>query len=132
MKCPACSASVPDGSAECPSCGVIFEKYELRKKRERAEAEAALASFTEPSRPIVNPRIGQLAAAALFFSWAGVMAHYVFLEWQKREDRRASLAAAAPSPIAPAMRAVAPPRRASAAVSASTSTVVLSSAAAVR
>lgn len=33
MKCPACSVNLPDGSTDCPSCGVNFEKWNLRAAR---------------------------------------------------------------------------------------------------
>ncbi|MDD5629923.1 MAG: hypothetical protein PHU21_12715 [Elusimicrobia bacterium] len=44
MKCPSCSAEAPDGSAECPACGLIFAKW-------TPERESLMRARLEPPLP---------------------------------------------------------------------------------
>jgi hypothetical protein len=98
MKCPSCKAAVPEGAVECPSCGVIFAKFEERRRRERAEAERALAEMNLAPPPTVHPYLGRVIAGVVLTAWAAVMGYLVFEEMLLQRARKAA-AAAAPAPI---------------------------------
>jgi hypothetical protein len=74
MKCPSCKAEAADGAAECPSCGVIFAKFEQRRRREREEAARALAQLDAAPAPTVHPHLGRAIAGVVLTAWFGARA----------------------------------------------------------
>ena len=97
MKCPSCGATVPEGALECPACGVIFAKFAEKRKREREEAEKALAAMNIPPPPIVDPHLGRKIGFGVFFLWFAVMGFFVVKEVLRKHERRAA------APNAPAV-----------------------------
>ena len=88
MSCPKCSAPVPEWAAECPSCGIIFERWRKREERLRRAREnppAAAPSEVvpgepklEPSPPLaVNPRTARLVAGGVVLAWLVVFAWFM-------------------------------------------------------
>jgi len=105
MKCPGCSAPAPDGSAECPSCGIIFAKFEEKRRKERAEAARSLE---EPHAEPLNPMLGKLIGGALLAVWALGMSILYFHEVSRRASRPAPAPRAA-APVAVSTPTPAPP-----------------------
>lgn len=72
MKCPKCGNPVPDGSLECPGCGVIFAKLKKLEERDKAQAEAALKQADAPEAakpPAIDPWLGRKIAAGIIVAW---------------------------------------------------------------
>lgn len=69
MKCPSCSTQAAGG--ECPSCGLIFSKWNQRQERARLKAEEALAALERGSgRPAsLDPWRGRILAGAFLAAW---------------------------------------------------------------
>ncbi|MDE2492086.1 MAG: hypothetical protein KGM24_14655 [Elusimicrobia bacterium] len=94
MECPSCAAQVPDGAAECPACGILFEKWREKKEREKRAALANLGRLEAGGEaPALDPVrrlwLVRAAAAILVLAWLGGFAWYYFvaLERAKRELR---------------------------------------------
>lgn len=75
MKCPSCAVEVGADAVECPACGVIFSKWREARKKEVAEAAAAL----EKPSPSVDPdahKKALTAAIAVAVGWMIFLAVY--------------------------------------------------------
>ncbi len=75
MKCPSCSAKVPEGEPGCPSCGIVFAKWKERQAKaaeksaeEKAKALAALEAPAAAGEPF-DPWRGRGIAAAVVLAW---------------------------------------------------------------
>jgi hypothetical protein len=92
VKCPNCSTAAPEGSAECPGCGVIFAKLAEREARQKAEAaaQAALLDAPAPSRPPAWDRNRlRVAAVAIVAVWLAGMAVVVRRSLNRAKPGRA-------------------------------------------
>lgn len=89
MVCPKCGAKVPEGAAECPSCGVIFAKLRALAEREKREAAAAVevADAAPVPTPVVDPWLGRKIAAGITVAWLvgfGLYYRHAVIEARKR------------------------------------------------
>ena len=64
MKCPACSVTLPDGSSDCPGCGVNFEKWSHRVKP-GTDVQAAPEPAAEREEESVDFPVFKTLAACL-------------------------------------------------------------------
>ena len=93
MKCPNCAVPAPHGALECPSCGLVFAKWEARRNKEKlerlqsAEREerekraaleslAALEAKAKPAASAANLRKGRILAGVLIAAWIAGLALY--------------------------------------------------------
>jgi len=65
MKCPNCGVEGPAGAAECPACGIIFDKF---KKK--------LDTLPPPTPPRFPLWLGRTLAAALVAAWMLALVAY--------------------------------------------------------
>jgi hypothetical protein len=116
MKCPSCGAAAPEGAPECAACGVIFAKFEEKRRREREEAQAALARLNLPPTPELDPHLGRRVAIVVGAAWAAVMGFFIVKELIRKNQREAAARARFAAPVAAAaMPPAAPPAAPSAA-----------------
>jgi uncharacterized membrane protein YvbJ len=88
MKCPKCGAPCGDDAAECPKCGVLFEKWRALKEKEKREAAEALKAIDSPPEPAkVNPWTGRLVAALVVLWWMLGLAIYYARELRRVSGR---------------------------------------------
>lgn len=57
--CPACGLEVPDGTSECPYCGVIFDKWRGRPERPPRPPSTPPPALDPPPRPATAPPAGR-------------------------------------------------------------------------
>lgn len=78
MKCPSCSATLPEGLSECTSCGVNFAKWkklEAQKSAERDQQSQAAARVLQTDLPgavkasLNDPMLGRKIAGAVVAAW---------------------------------------------------------------
>lgn len=89
MKCPNCGVACPAGAAECPACGVIFEKF--KKKLD------ALPPPTPPRFPLW---LGRVIAVAIVVLWMLGLTVYFKTLGQMPQPRRGTGTIQVPPPDA--------------------------------
>ena len=90
--CPKCGSALPDGHRprdrfyECPTCGVIIEKYlQLEEKKRMAQEAEAVQETVEPTKPVAvryyaKPRRAKFVVLLVCVVVAGYLARMMFLK----------------------------------------------------
>ncbi|HBL15385.1 MAG: hypothetical protein A2X36_08390 [Elusimicrobia bacterium GWA2_69_24] len=91
MNCPNCAKEYPKGSAECPACGIVFEKWRRKQLRDTAPAQ--------PAAPVVSHSGGGGGFFKAIFVYlilpAALLAGAAYgWRWQTIQKRAAAKAAA--------------------------------------
>lgn len=99
-KCPACGASHPVETAECPACGIIVAKFLARQ--EQVSQPAATMTVSTPTTP--NRRLGIASAIG-----ACLVLGLVLLLWPKQQSGEREASARSAAKVKPRSKAEAKP-----------------------